>query len=73
MKLNYFCVLTFPNCRLLFTIIIGLACLLGLYYRLAGFPRSWKIMENKKNKSRPGKVMKNDNFMKRHEKVMDFS
>ena len=38
---------------------------------LALFPRSWKTMENKK-KSRPGKVMENENLAKSHGKVMEF-
>ena len=37
-----------------------------------GHGKSWKTMENKKIKSRPGKVMGNENLTKSHGKVMEF-
>ena len=37
-----------------------------------GHGKSWKTMENGKIKSRPGKVMENENFAKSHGKSRNF-
>ena len=37
-----------------------------------GHEKSWKTMENEKIKSRPGKIMKNENLAKSHRKDMEF-
>ena len=37
-----------------------------------GHGKSWKTMENEKIKSRPGKVMGNENLAKSHRKSCNF-
>ena len=43
-----------------------------IYQGSHGHEKSWKTMENEKKKSRPGKVIENENLGKNHGKVMGF-